>query len=482
MNLFKKASVSNRENFSTLGATTIVVIAIASLALVFANSTFWADSYITKAKNAGLMTGYTATEFGADDPMTVAQFAVVTVNGALDGKTVTTNVDYWAMDYLVTSLQKCFYDEFFGSEYLIYGVKENWADEPVTREEASFILANVLRKQGATLPTAAEAVTILSQFDDVNASTYAKTEFGYGVAVMVDSGIMKGSTLNGKNIFNPEGNMTRAEVCVIITNLLDQGVFKSYSSSNSTTTTPSSGTTGTTTTTPSTGTTTTTPSTGTTTTTPSTESTTTTTTKPTNVAGTEPVIGTAHLGSIAYYPDDVVAGSGQYNVNVYTVPADTNKDGWITYREVMTVWEKIYAEYPYGMTWTNDNAYTSNVYWTGSVGVTNKGVGCAAFAWMCSDMIFGNLPVRRVTATADQDPLEVIRPGDVYWGKAIQHWGFAIGTAYMEGYPALENNISMGSGNSNGEVRYGSFNNTYVSTRDSIASLNSIFYTRYPAV
>lgn len=432
--------------------------------LIFATTTYWANDYIETAKTTGLMTGVTATDFAPDDNMTIAQFAVVVVNGALEGNTITTYADYWATDYLVTSLQNCFFDELLGNDKLIYGASDGWADKAITREQVSFILANVLKKQGATLPT--NASSVLSQFTDVHASSYAQTEFGYGVAVMVDQGIMNGSVANGKNVFNPEGNMTRAEVCVIISNLLDKGIFKAVSTSNSTTT-PSAGTT----TIPNTG----------STTTPSTGTTTTTSSKPSTTAGT-PAYTNSDMGIKADKPDDVVAGSGQYNVNVYNVPADTNKDGWITYREVMAVWEKIYAEYPDGTPWTNEtHSYTSNVYWTGSVGITNKGLGCAAFAWMCSDQIFGNLPVRKVIATTNQNPLEVIRPGDVSWGKAIQHWSIVGGTAYVEGYPALDNNISTHSGNSNSMVQYGAFNNTYVRARDSIVAGTANLFTRYPA-
>ncbi len=495
-------------------ASSLALILLPTKAEAFTDTSgHWAESFIDTASNNGLMSGTSYGKglysFSPDNNITVAELAVVVTNGALNGETVDyatftgKQSTHWGMDYMVSLTKGGYFTKFLsgGSFYYHYSSNDGWQDKAITREEASFILANVLRDQGVTLPTEAQAISILSQYSDVSASTYAKTELGYAIAVMVDNGIMKGSTVNGKSILNPEGNMTRAEVCVIITNLLDQGAFKAVGSTTTatpstgttTTTTPSSGTTGTTTTTPSTGsTTTTTPSSGTTTTTPSTGttgttgttttttpssgSTTTTTTKPTTAAGT-PVYTNSDMGVTAPKPDDVVAGSGQYNVNVYNVPADTNKDGWITYREVMTVWEEIYAEYPHGTSWTNDNYYKSNIsLFTGGT----QSYGCAAFASMASDRIFGNLPSRKVTATADQDPREVVQPGNVVYQSSINHWRVIGGDAYVEGYPALADYFAMHDGNMNAKVSYGAFSN-YETARDNIAAGKSTHYTRYPA-
>ncbi len=60
---------------------------------------------------------------------------------------------------------------------------------------------------------------------------------------------------------------------------------------------------------------------------------------------------------------------------------------------------KMKSKYPTGMSWTNDNSYTSNVLGTGN--------GCAGFAFLLSDSAFGNLPVQKHTN------FDNIRVGDI---------------------------------------------------------------------
>jgi len=70
-----------------------------------------------------------------------------------------------------------------------------------------------------------------------------------------------------------------------------------------------------------------------------------------------------------------------------------------------TVYQKMIAlqeEYPEGTPWTNENFYA----WNG--GVFSGGYGCVAFALICSDAVFGDLPVSRY-----HSDFEDIRVGDM---------------------------------------------------------------------
>ena len=58
-------------------------------------------------------------------------------------------------------------------------------------------------------------------------------------------------------------------------------------------------------------------------------------------------------------------------------------------------------DYPEGMPWTNDNYYG----WNG--GIYSGGYGCAGFAFLLSDAVFGNLPARI------HYDMTNIRPGDI---------------------------------------------------------------------
>ncbi len=59
------------------------------------------------------------------------------------------------------------------------------------------------------------------------------------------------------------------------------------------------------------------------------------------------------------------------------------------------------ADYPEGMRWTNDNSYFSKALRT-------TGYGCAGFALICSDAVFGDMP-----ATGEHSDFDQIRVGDI---------------------------------------------------------------------
>ena len=64
---------------------------------------------------------------------------------------------------------------------------------------------------------------------------------------------------------------------------------------------------------------------------------------------------------------------------------------------------KLRGEYPEGTPWTNDNTYQ----WKG--GIFTHGAGCAAFAFLLSDAVFGDLPARQLTGVS----ADALRPGDI---------------------------------------------------------------------
>lgn len=440
----------------------------------------WGESYISTVVDADLMVGTDTGVFAPDKAMTYGEFAVVATNGRFYGDSWAKDTDvHWADPYLNFMIDFGYFETSTGVS--LVPNTSNWQNLEMPRYAMVSAIARMIESPNSTVNT-----SVVSQYSDI---TSFNKDYLDDFALVVESGIMSGVS---STQFGVSDSVTRAAVCVVVNNMLEKGLMKSLtedyvgdvadSPSTGTTTTPAPSTsTGTTTTTPSVGTTTTTPSTstGTTTTTPST----TTTVKPTTAPGTAPVIGIGFLGSWAEKPDDVVAGSGQYDVNQYTVPADTNKDGWITYGEVATVWDSIYEQYPHKSSWDDSRTYTSNVYWTDGVATTKNTSGCAAFATMCSDLIFGNLPSRRVVGDASIDPTEQVRPGDVYYNKNMIHWKIVGGDAYMEGYNMSGRMISYG-GNENNMVMYGVFSE-YTEAQSSIISGNTtntfFWFTRYPA-
>ena len=84
-----------------------------------------------------------------------------------------------------------------------------------------------------------------------------------------------------------------------------------------------------------------------------------------------------------------------------------------TVENVLTVLDEIKEKCPQGTPWTVSNSYYSPAFGTNST-------GCAAYAFMVSDRIFGTLPVRKHT------DYSAIRPGDVLEVKDANgqtfHW------------------------------------------------------------
>ncbi len=78
--------------------------------------------------------------------------------------------------------------------------------------------------------------------------------------------------------------------------------------------------------------------------------------------------------------------------NFAAFAADTSV--YAEYFDTQTVYDKLISmkkDYPEGMTWTNDNFYK----WKG--GVYSAGYGCAGFAFLMSDSVFGNFRARKHT-------------------------------------------------------------------------------------
>ena len=99
-------------------------------------------------------------------------------------------------------------------------------------------------------------------------------------------------------------------------------------------------------------------------------------------------------------PDGEDVNKGQSPDN--SAAADNN--GALSYQEVYNKMFAMKTEYPEGMTWNNFEPYGTkgnlgaHYEWDGGkiLGNVNKGVGCAAFAFILSDKAFGTLPARVV--------------------------------------------------------------------------------------
>ena len=130
-----------------------------------------------------------------------------------------------------------------------------------------------------------------------------------------------------------------------------------------------------------------------------------------------------------------------------------------TEENVLEILEEIKEEYPDGTPWGTDKVYSSICFGTGKE--------CAAFAFMVSDRIFGDITFKRTVTNYNH-----IRPGDVIYARfstGREHWYVATSSVDDEGW------FTCCSGNSNGEVAWGTWGDV-----ESAEKGGYIVYTRYP--
>lgn len=128
----------------------------------------------------------------------------------------------------------------------------------------------------------------------------------------------------------------------------------------------------------------------------------------------------------------------------------------ITEDNVRAIINGLRSSYPEGMHWTNDNMYTSNALYI-------RGYGCAAFAFLCSDAAFGDLP-----QTAQHSNFDDIRAGDILRVKNDSH-----SVVVLE---KRANSVIVTEGNYNDSIHW-----DREITRQELENENFYVRTRYPA-
>ena len=114
------------------------------------------------------------------------------------------------------------------------------------------------------------------------------------------------------------------------------------------------------------------------------------------------------------------------------------------------------SQYPEGMRWTNDNSYTSNA-------LRMVGYGCAGFALICSDAVFGDMP-----ATGTHSNFDQIRVGDMLRVMNDTH-----SVVVLE---KKADSVIVAEGNYNYSIHWGR-----EITRAELERENFVATTRYPA-
>lgn len=263
--------------------------------------------------------------------------------------------------------------------------KSNWtsfAEKPITREQMAQMVYNTME---AADPTAGRGLSLRTSAEEITDYLSGESDFDTETATAVlvcHARKLLSGDANG--YFHPKAPMTRAEAAVVICRV-SANVGRPV---------------------------------------------------------TAPVLGVNERPGVR--PDGAVGG--QYDITRYDVPADTNKDGWITEAEVQTVLDQLKIEYPDGSPWDLNTRYPGRPDGKGM----GSGTACSGFANMVSDRIFGTLPTYYVS-------LEETRIGDIMIDGPADHANICLtnyGTLFKwdeyrpDAYETLD-------GNSSGKVSWG---------------------------
>ena len=165
--------------------------------------TNWFDPYVAKATSYGLMGGYTDGTFRPDGSITLAECLVIASNmrdiyNGGDGTFPSGSTPWYAV-YTNYAIRQGIIEEDAFAEYNV----------PATRAEVAYIFSRAL-PDGAL-----KEVNGRPRFSDVNSST----KYRSSINALYQAGLVTGYE---DGTFRPDNTITRAEVCVILSNLLGE--------------------------------------------------------------------------------------------------------------------------------------------------------------------------------------------------------------------------------------------------------------------
>ena len=321
----------------------------------------WYFQAVEKAYANGLVNGIGGGKFAPGNYVTYAEFAQMLSNISWANETATERLTYtadskwWEAACIIAGRHGVFANTPMDDacDWSFY------AAMPVPRSDMAMMAYNFLYDAGKCNTDEVSMTIAKSRIDDISHLDEAHKN---AILSCYAEGVLNGT--GGKH-FGPNGNMTRAQAAVVLVKVYDM-----VKGNNSQVSTPAPA--------------------------PN------TTTKPADAIG------------------------GHYDTAVYSVPADANKDGWITEAEVQARIEELKVQYKPGTLWndasvwgTDRNSadgYVSNglhYYTSKTIG---GGSGCAGWAKLLSDRIFGNLPWRQFSDVYS------LRPGDIVADMGTPHW------------------------------------------------------------
>jgi len=195
----------------SLSITTVICMILTSVSCAFTDlsTDHWAYDAVGEMVDRNVLSGYNDGTFKPDSKITRAEFATILVK-TLDIKEVTAAIDFkdvegihWAEAYIDLA-------NTFLTGYVLNGEYYFKPEEPALREDAAVAIVSA---KGLTNKDV--DMSVLNKFSDRNDISENLKKY---VAVAVDNGLMKG---NANGTFNPQGNLTRAEVAALFNNIYE---------------------------------------------------------------------------------------------------------------------------------------------------------------------------------------------------------------------------------------------------------------------
>ena len=173
----------------------------------------WKYENIRFVNEKGVMTGVNAREFQPDAPLTRAQFASVIYRMAGSPKVTYQNVfkdvlsGKWYSNAIIWAYEN----------KIVAGLGEGryGIDDNITREQMARMLMEFAKVQKYD-------VSDISDFDKFADASQVSRWAADNMRWAVGSGIISGSTKDGKYYMNPKGNATRAECAVMLTKFIQK--------------------------------------------------------------------------------------------------------------------------------------------------------------------------------------------------------------------------------------------------------------------
>lgn len=363
----------------------------------------WYYTWVTKAAQQGWVSGVGDGRFDPEGSVTFAQFALM-----LDRALYPDDIDSQpaGAQWWVAGCEVAAKHGLFPITDM--AIRDNWpavANTPIEREQMAQMMYNALVDKGIKLPSYEEYSAASKKIADI-----ADVDNYVAVTTCYTIGLLNG---NDNGNFAPRAPMTRAQACVVLCNIYG------YVTGDVT-------------------------------------------------GGTTPGQPVDPVDPVQPdVPRPAGAVGGQYDVSAHDVPADTNKDGWITESEVQAVLDQLKIEYPEGSPWGLNTRYPGRPDGQGM----GAGTACAGFARMVSDSIFGTLPKYAVS-------IDKLRIGDVLVNNAAKHANVCIQTYYRASSGAMITSKYLTvNGNSGGTVVWEQ-QEKYADWPTSIT--DGVIYSRYP--